>query len=264
MSTDLVPIDYTSELDRAADPAEFVIASVDRAKHWLAEALQYGDIDRIVELKSQAEAMRVYAMAKQLGKDAELSAAEIVRRAERGLGLAVRAAQEQGTVRARGYGTGPRHDYIREGKPVQVASRDGGHVDATISPNEYFANKAERHGVYSVTDGVTNEEFDDALAEAKAEENLSRANVLRKVKKEEKKVTAPTRAQIAGAGAQRRALTGACTTLAGIALGLRQIEDIHPDITSKEAAEWVGGLSEARLALERVIKRLKERTNNGV
>jgi hypothetical protein len=38
--------------------------------------------------------MRVYATQRQLGKDAQLAAAEIVRRAERGLARAVRKRQE--------------------------------------------------------------------------------------------------------------------------------------------------------------------------
>jgi hypothetical protein len=36
---------------------------------------------------------------------------------------------------------------------------------------------------YSMTDGVSDSDFEDALAEAKEEDNLSRANVVRKIKK---------------------------------------------------------------------------------
>lgn len=81
--------------------------------------------------------------------------------------------------------------------------------------------------------------------------------------REKKPVKTATRTVIMSATKQRRALTGACSNLSGIAHGLRLVEDLHPDITSEEAAQWVGDLSEARLALERVIKRLKERTNSG-
>lgn len=35
--------------------------------------------------------------------------------------------------------------------------------------------------IYAVTDNVTDEQFDEAIEEAKAEENLRRANVIRKV-----------------------------------------------------------------------------------
>lgn len=250
MSTDLVPLDdYTSELDRLADPGEFIIASVDRAKHWLAQALAHGDIERIIEIKSQAEAIRIYSMSKELGKDAVLSATEIVRRAERSLYAAVEQGRQTGEI-------------LRPGQTVRRPGHQVADADPVKTLADVGVDKYELAAVRPLKEGVPDEVFDDAIASAMADENLSRANVIRRAMKEEKKVTAPTRAQIAGAGAQRRALTGACTTLAGIAHGLRQIEDIHPDISSEEAAEWVGGLSEARLVLERVIKRLKERTNN--
>jgi len=73
---------------------------------------------------------------------------------------------------------------------------------------------------------------------------------------------APVKAGIAGAAPQRRAIAVALTTLSGISYGLAQITELHPDITSEEAAQWVDGLSEARRVLETLIKRCKERTNN--
>ena len=66
---------------------------------------------------------------------------------------------------------------------------------------------------------------------------------------------------IDGAKKQRRALSVAVNSLAGITYGLAQIDAIHPDITSEEAAQWVGSLSETRRALTVLIKRLEERTN---
>lgn len=246
MSTEIVPVDFNTELDRLADPAEFVIATVGRAKAWLASALEHGDIEQIVELKSQAEAMRVYSMSKQLGRDAELSAAEIVRRAERGLAILVRRGQGKGEIN-------------KVGTPIRSVGSNSG----AASPDDYFSAPRERTESYAMADGVADEEFETAIAEAKEEGNLSRSNVVRKVSKKEKPVGQSTRFQIPTASGQRRALTAACTTLSGLAHGLRQVEDLHPDITSEEAAQWVGDLSEARLAIERVIKRLKERTNNG-
>lgn len=152
-------------LERSADPGEFIIQACERAKTWLREALENGEIDQIVEVKSQAEAVRVYTMQKQLGKDAQLSAAEIVRRAERGIGLAIRRGQEKGTIRRRGQG----HGYTQQlPGPADFASHD-----------ELMGNQA---GIYDLTDGVTNEDFEVAVTEARAEENLSRANVVRKVK----------------------------------------------------------------------------------
>lgn len=163
MTTDLIPAsDYTTEIERSADPAEYVVQTLERAKVWLAQALDHGDIEQIVELKSQAEAIRVYTMSKQLGKDAELSAAEIVRRAERGIGVAIRRGQEAGEIRDK---------------------RSGGHTPHIASPADFVPKDELKDVVYPLTDDVTDDDFEDALAEAKEEGNLSRANVVRKVQK---------------------------------------------------------------------------------
>ena len=89
-------------VERSADPAGFVVQACERAKAWLQEALEHGEIEQIAEIKSQAEAVRVYTAQKQLGKDAQLAAAEIVRRAERGIGVAIRRGQQNGQIARRG------------------------------------------------------------------------------------------------------------------------------------------------------------------
>ena len=73
-----------------------------RAKAWLREALEHGEIEQIAEIRSQAEAIRVYTTQKQLGTDAQLAAAEIVRRAERGIGVTIRRGQQDGEIAKRG------------------------------------------------------------------------------------------------------------------------------------------------------------------
>jgi hypothetical protein len=166
MSTSLVPLPAEpSELDAYADPGRFVELACERAKEWLAQALDKGDIDGIVELKSQAEAIRTYTAQKQLGKDAELAAAEIVRRAERGIGVAIRKGQEAGEIR-------------RRGDDCRV---DLGHRGDLVSAATWLSNKKEMTETYAVTDGVSEEQFEEAIEEAKDEGNLSRANVVRKV-----------------------------------------------------------------------------------
>jgi hypothetical protein len=167
-------------VERAADPGEFVVAACERAKAWLREALEHGEIGQIAEARSQAEAVRVYTMQRQLGHDAQLAAAEIVRRAERGIGVAIRRGQAAGEIRGRGGHGG----------------RGGGNgADNTISrpgPADYASITELRGngaGIYHLTDGVSEEEFEAALAAAKAEDNLSRANVVRKIR--DRRDTAP-------------------------------------------------------------------------
>jgi hypothetical protein len=158
-----------SVIERAADPGEFIIQACDRARTWLREVLEHGDIDQLAECKSQAEAIRVYTMSKQLGKDAQLSATEIVRRAERGIGVAIRRGQQSGEIRRQGQSR---------------LARQPGTNRLVASPTD-FATEDELRGngagIYHLTDGVSDEAFEEALGEAKAESNLSRANLIRKI-----------------------------------------------------------------------------------
>lgn len=169
-SAEIATMSDPSVIERAADPAQYVVLACERAKTWLAQALEHGEIDRIVELKSSAEAIRVYTAQKQLGKDAELSATEIVRRAERGLGLAIRRGQEEGTIRRRGQRS---HSSVSDGYIELAAPTD------FASLSDLRANGV---GIYRLTDGVSEEQFEEALVEAKVERNLSRVNVVRKVR----------------------------------------------------------------------------------
>lgn len=174
MTTDLSLAADPAVIDRAADPDEYVIQACKRALTWLREALDRGDIDEIAEFKSQAEAVRVYTVQKKLGEDAQMVATEIVRRAERGIGLAIRRGQEGGTIRR------PGQHSEHPPRSAQAPSDK-----RSWSPTD-FASEAELRGngsgIYHMTDGVSDEAFEEAVTEAKAEGNLSRANVVRKTR----------------------------------------------------------------------------------
>ena len=57
MAADLALAADPQIVDRSADPAGFVVAACERAKAWLTEALEHGEIEQIAEIKSQAEAI---------------------------------------------------------------------------------------------------------------------------------------------------------------------------------------------------------------
>src|SRR5439155_1151326 len=160
-------------IERCIDRAEFVVQACQRAKAWLREALEHGEIDPIAEIKSQAEAVRVYTAQKQLGKDAQLAAAEIVRRAERGIGVAIRRGQHDGEIRRRGDRGG------------RAAGNGDGNTISRPGPADYATTgelRGNGAGIYHMTDGVSDEDFEQALADAKTEQDLSRANVVRKIR----------------------------------------------------------------------------------
>lgn len=190
-------------VEDVADPAQYVVQACEQAKHWLVLALEDGDIDRIVELKSQTEAIRVYTAQKQLGKHAETSAQEIIRRAERGIGIAIRQGQQAGQIKTRADG----------GWSARNLDGTGGRNKRSVE--EFLPAGTPRADTYAMTDGVSDEQFEQALGEAKNEQNLTRANVVRKVRKIKQKPVGTTDPKVwipqptdrsAAAAARRREL----------------------------------------------------------
>ncbi len=178
MARELVLAADPAVVERSADPGGFVIAACERARAWLREALEHGEIEQIAEIKSQAEAVRVYTTQKQLGKDAQLAAAEIVRRAERGIAVAIRRGQQDGQIAKRGDRGSRGAPGVHGGNP---GDRRGDHLGSAAG---FFRHGDERADAYAMSDGVSDTEFEDALGEAKAEGNLSRANVVRKIRQQ--------------------------------------------------------------------------------
>jgi len=185
MTADLVLAADPGVVEGAADPGAFVVAACERAKAWLRQALEHGEIEQIAEIKSQAEAVRVYTAQKRLGRDAQLAAAEVVRRAERGIGLAIRRGQQDGQIARRGDRGGRGAHGVHGGNP---GDRRGDHLD---SPAPFFRHGDERAGAYAMADGAGDTDFEEALGEAKAEGNLSRANLVRKIRQRRGNLPAP-------------------------------------------------------------------------
>jgi hypothetical protein len=219
MAADLALAADPGVVERSADPAGFVLAACERARAWLREALEHGEIEQIAELKSQAEAVRVYTAQKQLGKDAQLAAAEIVRRAERGIGLAIRRGQQNGEIRRRGDHGG------------RAAGNGDGNTISRPGPADYATTgelRGNSAGIYHMTDGVSDEDFEEALAEAKTEQDLSRANLVRKIGQRHgsppgpgQQVPAPADRSPVAAQARRKLIGD----LAGRGMSSRQIAD---------------------------------------
>jgi len=131
------------------------------------------DIPGLLDLKDQGHVIHELTVQKDLGKGLVLSAAEFVRRVERALGwpsaLARSGGRSGGGV---GYGT--------PGSGLGADDTES----SRVSPKAIIPNSYEREDAYAFADDVTDDEFEGALAAGKAEENLSRANVRRKLKPE--------------------------------------------------------------------------------
>lgn len=103
--------------------------------------------------------------------------AEFVRRAERGLGVAIREGQDRGEVIAKG----------KNLHPETIARLEVDDIDfkaprpvTDFAPKHELSGITGEGGIYAMTDGVSDERFAEALAEARDEGNLSRANVARR------------------------------------------------------------------------------------
>lgn len=256
MSTELAIVDVATEIERSADPGAFIILACERAKSWLTQALAHGDLDQLIEIKSQAEAIRVYTASKELGHDAELSAQEIVRRAERGLAIAVTRGQDEGTV-AKGSG-GDRKSNV-----------PAGHL---ISAREIFgAGRAETESKLMAS--VDDDTFDAGIEEAKEAGDLSRKNVLRKIGKprddkgaarSEDADEAPPRAKDSPNYKKRhlkadRMVAEVCTQLEGVCSVLNEAK--VSTLTPENIEEWATSLTKSVSRINRFIKEMTRVSN---
>ena len=113
-----------------------------------------------------------------LSKDLRLESDMQVRRWERALGTAIREGQERGEISGRGthgnhqngHTVGRSSDTVSSARPSDFAS-----------PGELNGGKSSV-GIYALTDNATDDQFESALTSARDEGNVSRANVVRKLR----------------------------------------------------------------------------------
>lgn len=186
-SAEILPPDVESKVTAlrtlgGESQARSVTVMLNHARTGLLTAIAAQDLPGIVEYKQKAHAITEISKQLRVGKELQLDAAEFLRRAERGLGVAIREGQARGDIRNQGETTRFESDVVdqdnKKSSPTDFAKR------TELSGNE--ANG--RMGIYHLTDGVSDEQFTEAIDEAKAEGNLSRANVARKAKAKAKPV----------------------------------------------------------------------------
>lgn len=183
MSAELATMDdYASAaLDSLDTPSREIAISdmLDRAKQYMEVALQQSNAPQLMaDFKAEIIAVAQYAKQKRVSEEIQIDATSMVRRAERSLGVAIREGQDAGTVA--NPSTAARQRELRKGTdtlniPVLPSPKD------FAPPHELFGAKPG-NGLYAMTDGVTDAEFEAALDAAKAEGKPNRANVVRKIK----------------------------------------------------------------------------------
>lgn len=221
--------------------ARAVTVMLNHARTGLLTAIAAQDLPQIVEWKQKAAAIQEIAKQVRLGKDMQMDAAEFLRRAERGLGVAIRDGQERGEV-----------ETTSEGKSRGAFMRDDLLDKQIIKPKPTDFAKARElsgnathgdPGIYGMTDGVSDAQFAEALGEARDEGNLSRANVARKCKAKAKPVidaddplidadVEPAPKPVRKTAGARKVMTDLVVSMSGLAFIVKDTDPAEVDLES--------------------------------
>jgi len=236
-SPDLLPVVPESITD--VDPVDYMATVLNRAKGWLVEAQS---IEAVRDAKAVALGYETVIREKELAFDAQLSATEIVRRCERRIGQLVHEGQERGEIAKRG-----------DIGASQAGALNAGHL---LRPGEVIgsASKQAVTETYTMAD-TPDEDFDEAIEEAKAEGNLSRANVVRKVKGETKpSAPMPAGMRRSPSVPLARQLPHAAEEIAVV---IRVAAELRWEDADEETCSAVGAvLRSSRTLLHRIITRV--------
>lgn len=242
--TALLPeaLDERYELGQSQDPAVYMEAMLGRAVMWLGEVQK---IEDVINHKAATEAIKTFIREKELGRDAELAAAEIVRRCERRIAQLVRLGQERKEIRQQG------ESIPHTGRALHELPKTVGEVLRPEDPRRGRFEAMELSPLAKPTD----DEFNEAIAQAKTEENLSRANVIRKIKGE----PAPTNGRSEWHRKTRhidlnRAVREMAITLDGLASTIALVDATAVD--KETVDQWADSMKQSLRVLTRFIKEL--------
>lgn len=220
---------------------------LERAQSYLEVAMQQPDAPRAVaDFKAEIIAVAQYAKQKRVSEEIQIDATRMVHRAIRSLGVAVREGQDRGEIRKRGDDT-----------RTDLADRDEYRI--LVSPKDFMQTGAEQVHTYAMTDDVTDSEFETALDAATEERNLSRINVVRKIK-EAKGETEPQEMKRGRPIKLNTAKTMERLTISlwGVRQSLQTITAVDAELNQDQVAAWVKELSQTSAELNRIKNLLKE------
>lgn len=238
-------IPESTDVERIDDPSEMVLVLMEQCRSHLVQART---LDEHLHANKMAGSIVLLTRRHKLSKELVIEAQELERLSERDLGLAIRAGQERGEFHteesARRLGSQssatPRvtHDLPAVHEAVNMASH------SSLTP------------IYALADAPV-EQFEQALAEAKAEGNLSRRNVVRKLKGESgPKTTRPEMLRGTRRLDSNRIVDGIVESLVGIDSMFDQIDYSALDL--ERVVVWVSSLDESIRSLTTLKNRLKK------
>ena len=240
------------------DPASREIAITQllgQAKQFMEVAMKQPDAPRIMaDFKAQIITIAEYAKQKRMSEELQIDATVMVRRSERGLGVAIREGQDRGDVAT-----------LSEMKSRASAAREVkmGRLDQEIynslvekpTPTTFATSvdlSGNGAGIWHMTDEVTDTQFDEALTAAVDERNVSRANVVRKIKGEEKPKREP-----ASPNKTAQMMDRVTTALWGLRHSLQEITAVDADLDPAQTSAWIKEFTSTSQELNRIKNLLK-------
>lgn len=181
MSTEVVPVLHANDIAELPPKqrGELITKALEEAKAWLAVATKGTDPTPIEKFRQWAATVAEMTRQQKLAKEIQLDAAEMERRAERAIGITVRRGQTVGVIATNeelAQYAGRLGAVARGVGKIPVAK-----VERKPSPGDFLGRRSlSAAGIAQVTDGLGDEEFEEAIALARAEENMSRRNLVRR------------------------------------------------------------------------------------
>lgn len=148
-----------SPITTLADPGAVIAKVCEDTAWWLDALVQTHDVAGIARVRRQIVALERAVLLARLDRDIQLDVAELARRGERAIGLAIRHGQAHGTIRAQGQKPGD---------------------SALPSPREFATAEVLSRGAYAFAD-VPHEVFEAALTVSRVARDLGRADMVRRV-----------------------------------------------------------------------------------
>jgi len=219
--------------------AAAVIDQLAIARDWLRT--EANDIDEVAGVLAQADAIALLVRKRELGHDAELAAAEIVRRCERRLEELLIEGQDAGRVGRRGDNA---HTLARP-QDVSLGNKLR-HSD--ILPSSKLRVQAK------VMASANDDDFDDALRAARDEGDMSRTNIVRKLKGETQPAARNEWHRKRRHIDPARVVRESVAVLQGVATGLALID--AADVADVNRAQWAADMRDAVQAIDKFRKEL--------
>lgn len=241
-----------NELDQLDAPSNEIAISemLTRAQQFLQVAKQQADAPRaIADFKAEVIAVAQYAKQKKVSEEIQLDATLMVRRAERELGVAVREGQERGEIRS---------ERVGAGRPKVIGSAPEPITDKPLSPTEFLGNSGSGvNQIYKMTDDVSDDEFNTALAQAKEEGKPARTNVIRKIQEIKGEETTEPKPRTSNKYQTAKTMERLTSSLWGLRQSLQTITAIDESLDPDQAKAWIKELSSTSAEINRIKNLLK-------